>query len=283
MIEIVRAPAYLAVQDPGFSGMREMGLPRAGAMDPPSLALGNSLVGNSPGAPALEWALSGGTIRFARDVTVALTGAYAAGLIGNQAIESNTTYQVLQGQSIVIDRITAGRFLYLCVSPPLEVAKIFGSRSTYLPSALGGFEGRRLRNGDFLELSATGNVQQSAIPELPDYTSPVIRISRAPQSHVLNGRILDHLLHNGFAVSHSSDRTGYRLDGPTAPVEGLGQILSEPACEGAIQITDGGTPIVLMADGPTIGGYNKVAVVVEADLPILAQKAPGETIRFALR
>jgi urea carboxylase len=37
-----------------------------------------------------------------------------------------------------------------------------------------------------------------------------------------------------------------------------------------------------MADAPTIGGYPKIAVVSEADLPILAQRRPGETIRFEL-
>jgi allophanate hydrolase subunit 2 len=37
-----------------------------------------------------------------------------------------------------------------------------------------------------------------------------------------------------------------------------------------------------MADAPTIGGYPKIAVVSEADLPILAQRRPGERIRFEL-
>jgi urea carboxylase len=37
-----------------------------------------------------------------------------------------------------------------------------------------------------------------------------------------------------------------------------------------------------MADAPTVGGYPKIAVVAEADLPILAQRSPGEIIRFQL-
>jgi antagonist of KipI len=38
----------------------------------------------------------------------------------------------------------------------------------------------------------------------------------------------------------------------------------------------------LMADAPTVGGYPKIAVVSEADLPILAQRRPGDTVRFEL-
>jgi urea carboxylase len=37
-----------------------------------------------------------------------------------------------------------------------------------------------------------------------------------------------------------------------------------------------------MADAPTVGGYPKIAVVSEADLPILAQRRPGESVRFEL-
>ena len=41
-------------------------------------------------------------------------------------------------------------------------------------------------------------------------------------------------------------------------------------------------PIALMADAPTVGGYPKIAAVSEADLPILAQRRPGASIRFQL-
>lgn len=282
MIEIVRAPAHLVVQDVGFSGHRKMGLPRAGAMDLSAFALGNALIGNSHGEPALEWALTGGTLRFAHDVTVALTGARVHGRLGHQMLQSDTPIRIAAGTVLELDRFTSGRFLYLCISPAPAISPVFGSCSTYAPAGIGGFEGRRLRTGDRIPLrpsSAPGSV--NAVPK-PDYSKAVIRLARAPQSDVLDGRLLTYLLHNRFTISAASDRTGYRLDGPAVDITGLSQLLSEPACEGAIQITDGGTPIVLMADGPTIGGYNKVAVALAADIPVLAQKTPGETVRFAM-
>lgn len=283
MIEIVRAPAYLSVQDMGFIGAREIGLPRCGAMDRAALRLGNAQVGNDPGQPALEWALSGGSIRFGSAATIALTGARAWARVGDQMVDPSIAYNVAEGDTLEIERITSGRFLYLCISPAPDIRLSFGSCSTYLPASLGGFEGRRLRTGDRIPLRATQPAIQPCGQDEPAYDSTIIRVIHGPQSGVLGGKLLAHILGNLFTVSPASGRTGYRLDGPTAPVDGLGQIVSEPACEGSIQITNGGTPIVLMADGPTIGGYNKIAVVCEDDLPILAQKTPGEEVRFAIK
>ena len=69
---------------------------------------------------------------------------------------------------------------------------------------------------------------------------------------------------------------------PHAIRNSLGMLPSEAGCPGAIQIPGDGLPITLMADAPTVGGYPKIAVVSEADLPILAQRRPGESIRFQL-
>ena len=82
-----------------------------------------------------------------------------------------------------------------------------------------------------------------------------------------------------YSVAHSSDRMGYRLGG-AALSAGMGLLPSEPVCEGAIQVPPDGSPIVLMADSPTVGGYPKIGVVATSDLPVLAQLNPGETFQF---
>jgi allophanate hydrolase subunit 2 len=43
-----------------------------------------------------------------------------------------------------------------------------------------------------------------------------------------------------------------------------------------------GDPILLLADRQTTGGYPQIAVVITADLPRLAQLAPGDWIEFQL-
>jgi len=49
---------------------------------------------------------------------------------------------------------------------------------------------------------------------------------------------------------------------------------------GVVQLPPAGEPIVLMAEAPTTGGYPRIAHVAAVDLPRLAQRRPGETIRF---
>ncbi|MGN0983919.1 MAG: KipI antagonist, partial [Gemmiger sp.] len=41
-----------------------------------------------------------------------------------------------------------------------------------------------------------------------------------------------------------------------------------------------GQPIVMLADHQTTGGYAKIATVIGADLPALAQLRPGESLAF---
>jgi allophanate hydrolase subunit 2 len=41
-----------------------------------------------------------------------------------------------------------------------------------------------------------------------------------------------------------------------------------------------GQPIILLADHQTTGGYPLIATVIRADLPLLAQLAPGDSVRF---
>lgn len=282
MIEVIRAPAHLVIQDFGFQGSRGIGLPRAGAMDPVALALGNSTIGNEAGAPALEWAVTGGVIRFSEAATIALTGARVRGRVGRDVLVMDREYRVEAGTILEVERFVKGRFLYLCTSLLISVPKVFRSRSTYTPGRIGGFEGRRLKHGDRLPLEAVPTIIPPASIAETDYERTTLRVVPGPQKDALDGRVLSSLLDKAFTVSVASDRTGYRLEGQELDVGDLPQILSEPACEGAVEITDSGMPIVLMADGPTLGGYQKVAVVVEADLPILAQKTPGETIRFSL-
>ena len=283
MIEVVRAPAHLVLQDFGFEGFRNIGLPRSGAMDRGALERGNSLVGNSPGQVAFEWAVSGGALAFHVDAEIALTGAVVRGRLGQIPLAAGKMMSVKAGTTLEIDRFGAGRFVYLCVSPAPNVPLTFGSRSTYTPAEIGGFRGRRLRTGDMIDLAATAEFSGAAAFPATNLLASAFRIVPGPQGGVLEGRLLEYLLNSEFLVSPNSDRTGYRLEGPPLETTGLPQILSEPACEGAIQVTDSGIPIVLMADGPTIGGYNKVAVVIGDDLDRLAQKSPGERIRFALK
>jgi allophanate hydrolase subunit 2 len=73
---------------------------------------------------------------------------------------------------------------------------------------------------------------------------------------------------------------GYRLDGPAIRHRAGADIVSDALLPGAVQVPGSGRPIVMMADAHTVGGYAKIAAVIAADLPKLAQARRGEAVRF---
>jgi antagonist of KipI len=255
-------------------------------MDVFALQALNAIVGNALGSAALEWALGGGALRFQRDCIFAIGGAHARATLTGQAIRSFTTCRARTGEELTVEQLTSGRFLYLAFSGGIDVPEILGSRSTYLPGRFGGYNGRMIARNDTLPLGpppiSTPAEGFTCPPELlPRYESPAVRIARGPHADLFDDDAWRRLTETEFAVSTASDRTGYKLKGK-AVSDAAGNLPSDASCQGAIQIPGDGTPIVLMADAPTVGGYPKIAVVAEADLPILAQRSPGEIVRFQL-
>jgi len=72
---------------------------------------------------------------------------------------------------------------------------------------------------------------------------------------------------------------GLRLEGERIPLPDR-ELISEPVCPGAVQVTKDQQCIVLGVDGQTIGGYPKIAQVISADLDKLGQLKPVDSIRF---
>jgi antagonist of KipI len=281
VIQTLKAPPFATVQDLGRSGYRTIGVPLSGAMDRWGLTQANLLVGNSPDAAALEWALGGGVITSDVACTIAIAGAIveADGERGGGAVGS--VFRLGKGAQFEIHRLVTGRFAYVAVSGGLEVPRVLGSRSTYVPALLGGLDGRLLRNGDSLPVGSPARDEPATTRVEtrlePDYQSQRVRVIPAEDGVIADVR--EKFFATEFTVSLQSDRIGYRLDG--ARLSGFsGATLSVPVCPGTIQLPPGGEPIVLMADAPTVGGYPVVGVVCSVDLPIVAQKSPGERITF---
>ena len=84
------------------------------------------------------------------------------------------------------------------------------------------------------------------------------------------------LLRGTYRLSDLS-RMGARLSGPCVPA---GDIVSEGAPVGTVQLPPGGQPIVLLNDKGTLGGYRRGGRVHPDDLPQLVQSLPGREIHF---
>jgi antagonist of KipI len=255
-------------------------------MDVFALQALNAIVGNALDSPALEWALGGGSLRFQVDCVLAMGGARARAALAGKTMPSFTTCYARAGDQLTVEQLTSGRFLYIAFSGGIDVPEILGSRSTYLPGHFGGFNGRLIVRDDNLPLGplpiSTPTDGFSCPPELlPRYESEGVRITRGPHADLFDETAWQTLTERAFVVSAASDRTGYKLKG-TPVSDAAVNLPSDASCQGAIQIPGDGTPIVLMADAPTVGGYPKIAVVAEADMPILAQRSPGDLVRFQL-
>lgn len=274
MISVTRAPAYSTIQDEGRRGYLSSGVPRSGAMDLMTLRTLNAMLGNDSNAAAIEWALTGGEITFSGRTSFVIGGADAIGHFNQVSFEPYRVYVTSSGDTLTIDAVTKGRFLYISFSGGIDTRLVMKSRSTYLPGEFGGFEGRRLKTGDEIPIAnakRTHQVLDALSRQLrPDYTPKPIRI--VPRDDA------SELTRAEFSISSTSDRMGYRLMGPM--IFGGASITSTGVCPGTIQLPPGGEPIVLMADAPTIGGYRIAGCVITADLGRLAQLTPGATVSF---
>jgi KipI family sensor histidine kinase inhibitor len=274
-VEVLHAGMLTLVQDAGRRGHRARGVPLSGPMDAFALRVANLLVGNPEDAAALEFALVGPDLRFSRDTIVALGGATFGRLPDWKPM------RVPAGTTLKLRAAVRGCRGYLAIAGGIDVPLMLGSRSTYARAALGGLEGRALRDGDVLPLGAAPRdlVGHWHIDPrvLPDYSAePELRVVPGAQA----GEFDDTFFSSAFRLTPQGDRMGLRLSGPTLQRHAPGELASSTVAPGTIQVPPDGQPIVLMADAQTIGGYAQIAHVIAVDLPLVAQLRPGDAVRF---
>lgn len=197
---------------------------------------------------------------------------------------------VKMNQAIAIkpnDRLTCGPILsgtrsYLCMAGGFSVDVILNSTSTYIKAGFGGFHGRALQTGD--EIPYETNTQRFKSPQVYTenfYKPRPIRVLQGTEWQQFTEPSQRQFLQQTYTISLEADRMGYRLQGQESlETHGSTQLLSEAVTCGTIQVPSNGQPIVLMADHQTTGGYKKIAQVIAADLPRLAQLGPKQTITF---
>ena len=272
-------------QDLGRTGWQRFGVTTAGAMDRLALHIANRLAGNPPGLPAIELPLQGGAFAVQADsLRFALAGADAALTIDGQPAAAWRSHRVRRGQLIRIGAIRDGVYAYLAVAGGFDLAPVLGSCSTHVRSGMGGLGGRTLCAGDPLPLraaAAPGRVEL-ALPagERPPLRR-TIRVVLGPQEDYFTEAGIATLLGSSYEVTMQADRMGIRLAGARIEHAKGYNIISDGIAIGSIQVPGAGEPIVLMADRQSTGGYPKIATVITADVPSVAQCPPGGTLRFA--
>jgi biotin-dependent carboxylase-like uncharacterized protein len=288
---LVRQPGlFTTVQDLGRFGAQARGMPVAGAIDPLALRLANALVGNAQGEGALEIGFMGPTLEVQADsVRIAIVGSVQASVQASEdapekPLETNRSHTLKRGQIVKIGFVSGTAYAYLAIAGGLKLQRFMNSLSTYTRAGLGGFNGRKLAAGDTLPLNqpaASSRADLACTQTLP-YGDGPIRIVAGPQDDHFTVDALATLVNSDYVVTKETDRMGMRLDGPTLAHSNGPDIVSDGIATGCIQVPGAGTPIVLLADHQTIGGYAKIATVSSADLPRLGQMMPGQRLRFTL-
>jgi biotin-dependent carboxylase-like uncharacterized protein len=261
---VVRSPGLLTtVQDLGRPGWAHLGVPSAGAVDRPALGRANVLVGNPPGAAALEVTALGPELLFETDATVAV---------------HETARFVPAGTVLEVGAVRRGLRGYLAVRGGVDVEPVLGSRSTCTLSGLGP---PPIRAGDRLRIGRPGPAEPRPVevPKLP--AEPVLRLVAGPRDDALSDVGWSALTTTAWQVSPDSDRTGVRLQGPALERAATGELASEGVVAGSVQVPPDGRPVLFLANHPTTGGYPVVAVVRGDDLWLAAQAAPGRVLRFS--
>ena len=286
VIEVLEPGLLTTIQDIGRFGYLRHGVPVSGAMDPVALRLANLLVGNAEGEGCLEVTLSGPRLRFRSSAVIAVTGADLSPRINGSPIATWGSAAVQHGDELSFGGQESGTRAYIAVAGGLDVPVVMGSKSTFMKAGIGGFEGRALKTGDMLVARlpyASTVTPEKRIPRslVPDYdTSLPVRVILGPQNERFTEAGLGVFLGEAFTVSAQSDRMGYRLQGPKVEHVSGPDIISDGIPFGGVQVSGDGQPIVLMADRGTSGGYTKPATVISSDIGKVAQRMPGDEIRF---
>ena len=287
-IHIVRAGMLTTIQDRGRWGLQARGVPVAGPMDPCSHRLANALVGNDPAAATLEVTLVGPELEFDAEGVVAIAGAEFEIAVDGRSVPLNAAFLVAAGARLRFGRRLRGARAYLAVEGGIAVPPTLGSRATHVISAMGGLDGRPIRGGDVLPLTdsvRTGwprtNEPRTPIVPLPEHAAR-LRVLAGPQADLFSRDALDVLQSAPYTISSTSDRMGFRLDGPKLTHARGADIISDATPLGVLQVPASGQPILLMADRQTSGGYPKIATVISADMSVAGQLGPGDAITFVV-
>ena len=279
----ILAPGPLTtVQDEGRFGYMNTGFSAGGAMDRGSMRLANLLVGNKTGEGVLEMTMGGITATFSCDTVVAVTGADMSPTLNGNAVSMNESILVKKGDELKLGFAKSGLRSYLAVAGGMDLPLVMGSLSTNLKCAIGGFMGRKLEKGDEIPLKqevSSFDVRRFSASERGDALT--IHVMLGPQDDFFTDKGIHDFLTEEFTVDAKSDRMGIRLNGEAVESKNGVDIISDGIAFGSVQIPAAGTPIIMMADRQTTGGYAKIATVISADLDLLAQAKPGTRIRFS--
>jgi len=308
LIEVIDGSFRTTIQDVGRTKGIDQGFSPSGSFDSFAFRLGNLLVGNGdkgaflisnePGKAGLEIEVSGFKAKFLNEHIIAITGGNLSPQLNGKSIPMWETLKVKKNDVISFGNPHSGLRSYLSIAGGIDVPDYLGSKSTFLRGSVGGYNGRKLKKGDILKVYSHIGCQykkrrvESKI--IPEYTSPwKLRVIMGPQDDLFVDKSLENFVESEWTVSlFNLDRMAIRLHGPKLEFRERPEYLIRDAGSdpsnivedaipiGGIQAPSGRELIVMGVDGPSMGGFAKIATVINPDISKMAQIKPGEKVRF---
>ena len=297
MVQVIKKGLETSVQDyPGRIGTLNQGFPASGPMDSWSFRLANILVGNKTGDAALECQFIGPTLKFTDDRTIAITGADMSPKIDGKSVPLWESIEVKANQILELEFATIGARSYIAFAGGIISEPWLGSRSTFHKAGVGGIDGKAIENNQIIPLGKNKKIhprkiKKNSIPEISKDKNWSIEVVLGPNDDWIDDKGHEIFFKSKWKLQAKSDRTGYRLDGPKLSFTSKAtnkslengsepsNIIDQGYPAGAINLA-GQTPIILVNDGPSMGGFINPYTVPSSAFWKLGQAKPGDTFNF---
>lgn len=278
-LRIIRAGPGLSVQDAGRPGHLAHGISRGGAADMLALAEGAALLGQSPDLAALELVGPGTIVEADTPQRIALTGAPMQATLDSKPIAWGASHLLEPGQRLTLGAARRGTYGYLHVGGGIATQPVLGARAAHLAAGIGAL----LKDGDTLPIGADEGTGVNLTLDIADrFDGGRVHIVPSVQTDRFDAATRDRFTATTFQRDPRSNRMAVRLsfDGDGFAAGDQLTVLSEIIVPGDIQITGDGTPVVLMGECQTTGGYPRIGTVLPHDMARVAQAAPGANLTF---
>lgn len=291
-LRIIRQGILDTVQDLGRYGHQHLGINCNGAMDRFSMQLANALLGKELDAPVIEIHFPASQFLFEKETIICVTGADFHPTINDEPIPSHHPVVVNKNSILKFEKLQTGARCYLAWYNRLQLHKWMDSYSTNLKANAGGINGGGLMKNDRItfydELNFSKLIGEKDFVVLPWKASDVvdprneIEFIIGSEWHWLTADAQELFVEQWFQITNEADRMGFQLAAQVLRAKHYDQLVSSAVCFGTVQLLPNGQLIILMADHQTAGGYPRIAHVISAHLPILAQKKPNDVVRFKM-
>lgn len=291
-LRIIKGGILDTIQDMGRSGFQHLGINPGGAMDRFSAQLCNALLGKDLKSAVIELHFPASQILFQKETIICICGADFYPTINDQSIPLHHPVAINKNSILKFNQLQSGARCYVSFLNDFKISKWLNSYSTNLKAGAGGFYGRPLAKDDKIEFenrfSASPILQKKDFVILPWKAKDVVDTRKEIECIIgsewfcLTKEAQQNFQEHWFQITKEADRMGFRFCGQKLETQNDEQLVSSAVSFGTVQLLPNGQFIILMADHQTTGGYPKIAHVISAHLPILAQKKPNDVIQFKM-